>query len=117
MSKFEYKDGFIFDDGVRMGMHEAVNALNCMSDKLTRIEQPERKTVEESEPEWTHERPNGIKCKFFKKLAWSQGDVYESEDGQFFIPQRTGKTYSIKPIKPAITKADAEMILGMTITD
>lgn len=57
-----------------------------------------------SEPEWTHVLNSGVRCKFFKSLEWMQGDVYESEDGKFFIPQRTGKSYSIKPIKPTISK-------------
>lgn len=93
---------------------KSIHGVNeCWQLVCTR-EQFEACVAAKSEPEWTHVLNSGVRCKFFKSLEWMQGDVYESEDGKFFIPQRTGKSYSIKPIKPTISK-DAKAQLELYV--
>lgn len=93
-----YRDGFAYSDS-----RATSKEIACTREEFEACVAAKAK----SEPEWTHVLNSGVRCKLFKSLEWMQGDVYESEDGKFFIPQRTGKSYSIKPIKPTISKAEA----------
>lgn len=90
-----YRDGFAYSDS-----RATSKEIACTREEFEACVAAKAK----SEHEWTHVLNSGARCKFFKSLEWMQGDVYESEDGKFFIPQRTGKSYSIKPIKPTISK-------------
>jgi hypothetical protein len=90
-----YRDGFAYSDS-----RATSKEISCTREEFEACVAAKAK----SEHEWTHVLNSGARCKFFKSLEWMQGDVYESEDGKFFIPQRTGKSYSIKPIKPTISK-------------
>ncbi len=67
-----------------------------------------------SEPKWTHVSEAGNKCRYLMDTV--HGELYQNEHGSRFIPGFDGHN-SVKPIKPTITKTEAEKRLGMTIID
>jgi len=113
MSRFEVKNGFVYDGNLRVDINDVVKLLNYATDKITKLEQSQQtKSVADEGEKWAHGiPPNSIYCRVNHGGEFVNCYLVGRDDMGAFVYRIDGGYYStmcesnLKPIKPKLTKS------------